>query len=291
MPHCAADVICEDPDDHGADGDEGQGAEGDETQDADAEDTDAEDADEQEVDGETEDDSDGELAPGFSNDELAQDAEEASAAAVASLTERVEAVGEPVELDAFGLEGSMNAFAAALVAVGMSLALIAVGVRNWRNGWRIPARYLRFTLVSLFGVGLSLGLWEVVSNLSGDLAVIPEETVLQGDLWSNPFAGITIPAIEVLLDAQPWIVGFLIVSLPLAAAISIFSAFDRFLYVVAALVVANIIWLPLVVILASRLLLSENAAHAGWWALIACLSVLGVNGLATAGTSSGGGKT
>jgi len=267
MSHCEADVICEDPSDHGdiSEDTDGEGV------------TDS--IDDESV-------ADEGVDAGLFNIELTEDAEESSAAAVASLTERIQSVDEPQELDAFGLEGAINAFAAGVVAVAMTAAIISVGIRNWRHAWKIPVRYFRFVLVSLFGVSVSLGLWEVVSALSGTLAVIPEGSELQGNLWSNPFAGITIPLVEVLLDAQPWVVGFLIVSLPLAAAISIFGPFDRLIYIVIALVVANIIWLPLVVILTSRLLLVENAAHAGWWSLMACLTVLGVNGIAMAGTTS-----
>lgn len=218
---------------------------------------------------------------------IAADAEESATAAIESLAERIEQVGEPVELDAFGVEASMNAFAAAMVAVGMSVALIVVGIRNWKSGWMIPARYLRFALVSLFGVGASLGLWELVSSLSGELAVVPDEITIEGDLWSSPFASITLPATEVMLDAQPWVVGILIVSLPLAAAISMFGPYDRLIYVVIALVVANIIWLPFVVILTSRLLLNADAAHVAWWSLAACLCAIGANGLAIAGLTGG----
>lgn len=264
MPHCAAGVICENPDDHGADGQSGTDTGG---------------------GGTVNEAADSDVAGiGFN---VIGDAEEAAIVAMDSLAERIDAVGQPVELDAFGIESSMNAFAAALVAVGMSVALIVVGIRNWKRGWTIPARYLRFSLVSLFGVGAGLGLWELVSALSNDLAVIPEEVTIEGDVWSGPFAGLTLPAIEVMLDAQPWVVGFLIVSLPLAAAISMFGPYDRLIYAVIALVVANIIWLPFVVILASRLLLNTNAAHVGWWSMAACLVVIGANGLAVAGLTGG----
>ena len=90
-----------------------------------------------------------------------------------------------------------------------------------------------------------------------------------------------------MLDAQPWIVGVLIVSLPLAAAISMFGPYDRLIYVVMALVVANIVWLPVVVILTSRLLLIGDAAQAGWWSLAACVCAVGANGLAVAGLTGG----
>lgn len=268
MSHCTADVICENPDDHG---DSAAVAEstGDTTT------------------GASDSGTAGNAATVDVGFDLATDADESASLAVESLAERIEAVGEPVELDAFGLEASMNAFAAAMVAVGMSVAVIVVGIRNWRNGWRIPARYLRFVLVSLFGVGAALGLWEIVSTLSGDLAVIPDEIALDGDLWSGPFAGLTLPATQVMLDAQPWIVGILIVSLPLAAAISMFGPYDRLVYVVIALVVANIIWLPFVVILTSRLLLTGDAAQAGWWSLAACVCAIGANGLAIAGLTGG----
>ncbi|MDH3293932.1 MAG: hypothetical protein OER95_06375 [Acidimicrobiia bacterium] len=264
MPHCAAGVVCENPNDHGSAEQTGNGAGGGGTV-------------EEGVDT-------GGTGIGFT---IIGDAEESAIVAMDSLAERIEAVGEPVELDAFGIEASMNAFAAALVAVGMSVALIVVGIRNWKRGWTIPARYLRFTLVSLFGVGAGLGLWELVSSLSSELAVIPDEVTIEGDLWSGPFASLTLPAIEVMLDAQPWVVGLLIVALPLAAAISMFGPYDRLIYAVIALVVANIIWLPFVVILTSRLLLNTNAAHIGWWSMAACLVVIGANGLAVAGLTGG----
>jgi hypothetical protein len=260
MPHCAAGVVCENPDDHD------------------------ESSDDDDTTGDTSGNGVLESGIGFN---VVGDAEESAVVAMDSLAARIETVGEPVELDAFGLEASMNAFAAALVAVGMSVALIVVGIRNWKRGWTIPVRYLRFTLVSLFGVGVALGLWELVSSLSGELAVVPDEIVIEGDLWSGPFAGITLPATEVMLDAQPWIVGVLIVSLPLAAAISMFGPYERLIYVVIALVVANIIWLPFVVILTSRLLLNSNAAHVGWWSLAACVCAIGANGLAIAGLTGG----
>lgn len=261
MSHCSADVICENPDDHG-------GGTTTDTQSASG----------------TNQGTGVAPVPGL---DLVADADESATLAVESLAARIESVGEPVELDAFGLEASMNAFAAAMVAVGMSVAVIVVGIRNWRHGWRIPSRYLRFMLVSLFGVGAALGLWEIVTTLSGELAVIPDETALDGDLWSGPFAGLTLPATQVMLDAQPWIVGILIVSLPLAAAVSMFGPYDRLVYVVIALVVANIVWLPFVVILTSRLLLTGDAAQAGWWSLAACVCAIGANGLAIAGLTGG----
>ena len=146
MSHCVAGVVCENPDDHG---DESSGEA---------------DAGSGEAESGTDDGTDGAGVLGFG---MIEDAEESAAAAIESLATRVESVGEPVELDAFGVEASMNAFAAALVAVGMSVAVIVVGIRNWRQAWRIPARYLRFMLVSLFGVGVALGLWELVTSLSG----------------------------------------------------------------------------------------------------------------------------
>ena len=214
---------------------------------------------------------------------LDEQAAKSSEEAAQSLAERISAVGEPTELDVGGLEAPMNAAAAALVAVGMSIAVIAIGVRNWRAGWRIPTRFLRYALVSLFAVSASLGLWELVVQLSAGLAVIPEEISLAGDIWSGPFAGVTLPAAEVLLDIQPYVVGALIASLPLAAAISMFGPYSRLVWIVAALVVANIIWLPFFVIFISRLLVSTDAAYAGWWALAACICAVGTNSLALAG--------
>lgn len=261
MAECAADVVCENTD-RSRSADDG---------------TEAPDGTESQSDTES-------TVIGF---DISTDARESATAAVESLAERIESVGDPVELDAFGIEASMNAFAAALVAVGMSVALIVVGIRNWKQGWSIPARYLRFTLVSLFGVGVALGLWELVLSLSGELAVIPDEIAVEGDLWSGPFAGITLPATEVMLDAQPWIVGVLIVSLPLAAAISMFGPYDRLIWVVIALVAANIVWLPFVVILTSRLLLISDAAQVAWWSLATCVCAIGANGLAIAGLTGG----